>query len=147
LEALLASFPTKQFRAESEFKPILEGIQEFRKRLSNERRMPSLKDLDLQIANGVSCNKILAYFLVRLSVACGSDRLSRLFLEEAIIVICMVRRFLNERGYKLFESEIQACLSNSEYCAVKKNPIDVFVVGQGEFFFEFFPCYLSQSLR
>lgn len=147
LDTLLGIFPTKQFRTETEFKPILEYIQELKKRLWNEKRYLRLKDFDMNTSQGVPCNKIFAFFAIRLSLTCSTDRSARKFMEEVIIILCLFRRFLNDRGYKFCKTDLHPGLINPEYCSSKRNPIQALLDGQSEFFLDCFPCYLSHILR
>lgn len=113
--------------------------------------MQKYRDLDLPTTQNISINCILAHFIGRLGMSLPSidDKYQneRRFLEEAIIVVCLVRKFLNEKGYRLAGAEGSSAANYPEYCSIKKNTVDVLVQGLDEFFYESYPCYWSNILR
>jgi hypothetical protein len=74
----------------------------------------------------------------------GSERS---FLEEGIIIVCLIRKFLNQKGYRLAGADFNSAANYPEYCSIKKNSVAVLAEGLDEFFYESFPCYLSNILR
>ena len=147
-------FPTKQFQHESEFKGILDFLIDLKKKLGQERRGQRYKDIELPTNQSMCINSIFAYFIARLGMSIplltypiNEEGLERNFLEESIIIVCLVRKFLNEKGYSLAGVDLNSVTNYPEYCSIKKNSVEVLIDGLDEFFYESFPCYLSNILR
>lgn len=144
-------FPKDCFAAESEYKSILDILVQLEKRESSDRRPWRIRDLEAEAGQGASCNQLFAYFILKLALVCGTDAASVNFIQEAILVICLLRKYLNEKGYQLNqEGNFNHKPSlDAEYCAGKNNPISVLTADTGlsSFFYEYFPCYFSNLLR
>lgn len=151
LQLLLEIFPSKDFQAESDYKPIFEVLAQLRKKETTERRQVKIKDLEADISQGATCNQLFAYFLLKFALNCGQDESLRVFIQEASIVMCLLRRFLNEKGYQLSQEGNFTHKPNQvvEYCSGKNNSIKVLTTESGlsSFFYEWYPCYLSNVLR
>ena len=126
-------------------------LTQIRRKENTDRKLVRVKDLEAEISQGVTCNQLFAYFLLKLAFNCGQDDYSKVFLEEATIVMCLLRRFLNEKGYQLSQEGNFNHKPNQivEYCSGKNNNIIVLSTesGLGSFFYEFYPCFLTNILR
>ena len=82
---------------------------------------------------------------------CSLDEPSKIFVQELTIVMSLLRKFLNEKGYQLGqEGSFSHKPSQAvEYCSNKNNSISVLMADTalGSFFYENFPCYFSNILR
>ena len=150
---MLDLFPTKYFQKESDYKPLWDILNLLKRRDQSEKRGFKLKDLETEASQGVSCNQLLVFFLLKLSSLCNHDEASSEFLQETAIMLVLIRKFLNEKGYIFLSGEESSFgpKSNtaSEFCSNKNNNISVLMVdgALGSFFYEFYPCYLSNVLR
>lgn len=64
-------------------------------------------------------------------------------LKEISILVCLIRRLLDERGYAVQGDYSKRTLP---YCMDKNNKIDVLLKLVPEFFGEMFPSYMSEIL-
>lgn len=151
IEDVLELFPTKQFQHESEYKPILDCLVDLKKKIGADKKGQKYRDLDLPTNQSLTINNILAHFIARFGMSCTpiscQQQNEPSFFEEVIIVVCLIRKFLNEKGYRLANTEGSSVANYPEYCSIKKNSIEVLTEGLEEFFFESYPCYLSNILR
>lgn len=151
LKLLLTIFPKDSFAAESEYKSILDILVQLEKRENSDRRAWKIRDLETEASQGASCNQLFAYFILKLALICGTDQASIIFVQEACIMVCLLRKYLNQKGYQLNqEGNFNHKPSlDAEYCSGKNNPVSVLTTDAGlsSFFYEFFPCYFSNLLR
>ena len=128
---------------------MLEILFELSNKENIEKRPLKIRDLEEDAEQSLSCNHYFAYFLVKISFMCNLDDSSRLFVQEATIIICLLRKFLNEKGYELAKKQNKSQATNplTDYCSGSNNHIEIITYGLSQFYYEIFPYYLSNILR
>lgn len=151
LQTLLDNFPIKDFQTESEVRPVYEVLTNLRKREISDKKLVKFKDLEEESRQGASCNQLFAYFLIRLISVCNNDEATKTFIQEAVILLCLLRKFLNEKGFQLSQDGnfTHKPSYQVEFCSAKNNQLRVLAsnTALSSFFYEYYPCYLSNVLR
>ena len=147
LEKLLDIFPKKEFQHESDYKPLFDHLLELRKKEQFERKIYKSKDFDLLGKEGLTCDMVFACFLGKLASNCCQDDQAKTFLNEAVIIVSLMRKLLNDRGYLVSQLSSEEKNQTQEFCQLSQDKISIIIELLPEFLFELFPCYLSNILR
>ena len=142
---IIQNFPNETFQNEGYYKPILDYLFELEldemleHHISVQDRLYILKD-----KKNPTINQILGLFIEIMSSYLIFDDREISFMREFIIVVCLVRRLLNSRGYSISG---KASNLKQEYCSHPENSIGIITSLTDVFVEELYPCYLSEVVK
>lgn len=149
---MLEKFPARELQSESDYKPVLDVLGQLRRREQHDRRSLKMKDLENELSQqGTTCNQLIAYFLYKLATYCSREDNALYFMQESILAMLILRKFLNEKGYQLTQmgSFMHKPQNGTEFCSNKTSNFSVLLENNnlGRFLLEYYPCYLSSVVR
>lgn len=149
---MIEKFPTRELHSESDYKPVLDVLGQLRRREQHDRKNLKMKDLESELSqHGTTCNQLIAYFLYKLATYCSREENALYFMQESILVLLILRKFLNEKGYQLAQMGgfMHKPLNGTEFCSNKTNNFSVLLENNnlGRFLLEYYPCYFSSVVR